>query len=98
MLQTRMRTAIIPSSASVGTVITIQGSGLLKPSRVTFYENVLATTFTVNSDTQITVTIPSGAKTGPIQVTTSGGTATSEGDVRLFLFGFKNLLERGHVQ
>jgi hypothetical protein len=66
----------------VGTVITIQGSGLLKPSRVTFYENVLATTFTVNSDTQITVTIPSGAKTGPIQ----------------FLFGFKNLLERGHVQ
>jgi hypothetical protein len=31
----------------------------------------------VNSDTKITATVPAGATTGKIQVTTSGGTATS---------------------
>jgi len=33
--------------------------------------------FTVNSDTKITATVPTGAITGKIQVTTSGGTASS---------------------
>ena len=36
-----------------------------------------ATTFTVNSPTQITATVPATATTGPIRVTTPGGTATS---------------------
>jgi hypothetical protein len=34
-------------------------------------------TFTVNSDTQITTTVPTGAITGKISVTTPGGTANS---------------------
>jgi hypothetical protein len=33
--------------------------------------------FTVNSNTQITATVPTGAVTGKIQVTTPGGTATT---------------------
>jgi hypothetical protein len=33
--------------------------------------------FTLNSDTQITATVPKGAKNGPISVTTPGGTAKS---------------------
>jgi hypothetical protein len=33
--------------------------------------------FTVNSDTQITATVPTGAKTGPIGVQTNGGLAIS---------------------
>lgn len=39
--------------------------------------NGLSSTFTVNSATQITATVPAGATTGPISVTTPGGTATS---------------------
>jgi len=35
--------------------------------------------FVVDSYTKITVTIPSGAKTGKITVVTPGGTATSAG-------------------
>jgi uncharacterized repeat protein (TIGR03803 family) len=65
-----------PNSGPPGTVVVITGSGLLTTSRVTFYNRVQAS-FTVNSDTQVTVTVPAGAQTGAIQVTTSGGTVTS---------------------
>jgi len=37
----------------------------------------VAATFTVTSYTQVTATAPSGAPTGPIAVTTPGGTGTS---------------------
>jgi hypothetical protein len=40
------------------------------------FNNVAATTFTVNSATQITATVPT-TTTGPIKVTTPGGSATS---------------------
>jgi hypothetical protein len=40
---------------------------------------VQATTFKVKSDTQVTATVPTGAKTGHIVITTLGGTATSSG-------------------
>ena len=35
------------------------------------------TTFSLNSSTQITATVPTGAKTGKIHVATPGGTAAS---------------------
>lgn len=70
-------TAFSPSSGPLGTTLVIAGTGLLKTSRVTFYNNVPAASFAVNSDTQVTVTVPAGATTGPIQVTTAGGTVTS---------------------
>jgi hypothetical protein len=38
--------------------------------------NGLAATFTVNSGTQITTTVPVGATTGPVTVTNAVGTAT----------------------
>jgi hypothetical protein len=37
----------------------------------------VAATFTVNSDTQVTATVPTGAVTGKISITTPGGTAMS---------------------
>jgi uncharacterized repeat protein (TIGR03803 family) len=66
-----------PTSGPTGTVVVITGEGLLNTSRVTFYKNAVVGSFTVNSDTQITVTVPPGAATGPIQITTPGGTVTS---------------------
>jgi len=65
-----------PSSGTVGTSVTITGVSLTKTTKVTF-GGVATKSFTVNSDTQITATVPSGAKTGKIQMTTTGGTATS---------------------
>ena len=54
-----MVTGISPSigSTSGGTTVTISGSGFLGASAVKF-GNISATNFTVNSDTQITVTAP----------------------------------------
>jgi hypothetical protein len=64
-----------PSSGPVGTSVTISGSGFTGATSVTF--NGAPATFTVNSDTQVTATVPSDATSGPIGVTTPGGTATS---------------------
>ena len=63
-----------PPSGSVGTQVTITGTGFTETNGVGFGDNVPAQ-FTVNSDTQVTATVPTGAKTGPIGVVTKGGTA-----------------------
>jgi len=65
-----------PPSGPVGTVVTINGVSLTQASKVTF-GGVSATSFTVNSDTQVSATVPTGAVTGPIVITTPGGTARS---------------------
>ena len=64
-----------PTSGPVGTQVTITGSGFTGASKVTF-GGVKATTYTVDSGTQITAMVPSGATTGKIAVTTAGGTAS----------------------
>jgi uncharacterized protein (TIGR03437 family) len=50
---------------------------LTQTTKVTF-GGMKATSFTVNSDTQVTAEVPTGAKTGKIAVTTLGGSATSK--------------------
>jgi uncharacterized repeat protein (TIGR03803 family) len=65
-----------PPSGSVGTQVTITGTGFTQTNGVGFGDNIPAE-FTVNSDTQITATVPTGAKTGPVGVATKGGTAVS---------------------
>ena len=64
-----------PTSGPVGTQVTINGSGFTGASKVTF-GGVKATTYTVDSGTQITASVPAGAVTGKIAVTTTGGTAS----------------------
>ncbi len=73
-------TSFTPIRGPVGTSVTISGTNFrgtgFTTTSVTF-NNVAAMTFTVNSPTRITATVPTGATTGPIKVTTPGGTATS---------------------
>jgi len=70
-------TSLSPSSGTVGTVITVNGQNLTGAS-VTFNNNVPASPVSVNqAGTVITVTVPAGATTGPITVTTGGGTVQS---------------------
>ena len=67
-----------PTSGPVGTRVTIIGDSLTGTTRVTF-GGIIAKKFTVDSYTQITATVPLGATTGKIRVTTPGGIATSTG-------------------
>jgi uncharacterized repeat protein (TIGR03803 family) len=69
-------TGFTPPSGPVGTSVTINGMSLTQTTSVTF-GGVKATSFTVNSDIQVTATVPTGAKTGTIKITTKGGSATS---------------------
>lgn len=72
---TPMLKSFSPPAGPVGTTVTITGAGLTQASKVTF--NGTSAAFTVNSDAQVTATVPTGATTGKIGVTTKGGTATS---------------------
>jgi len=67
--------AFSPTSGPVGTPVTITGTGLTQATKVTF--NGASTTFAVESDSKITTTVPTGATSGMIAVTTKGGTITS---------------------
>jgi uncharacterized repeat protein (TIGR03803 family) len=67
-----------PTSRPVGTSVVITGVSLTQTTKVVIGGK--AASFTVNSDTQVTATVPAGAKTGQtISITTAGGTATSSG-------------------
>src|SRR4051812_25654491 len=68
-------TAISPSDGYAGDLVTLTGTAFTGATAVTF--NGVAAQYTVNSDTQITATVPNGASAGVIAVTTSGGTGSS---------------------
>jgi gliding motility-associated-like protein len=71
-------TSFTPSSGPVGTTVTITGTNFsTTPANNTVTFNGTAATVTASTATSITVTVPSGATTGPIVVTVSGNTATS---------------------
>jgi len=68
-------TSFSPPSGPVGTPVTITGTGLTQATNVRF--NGKSASFTATSDTQISTTVPTGATSGKIAVTTPGGSATS---------------------
>lgn len=65
-----------PAGGPVGTAVDVHGTHLTGATSVTF-NGTPDTSFVVDSDTDITAHVPSGATTGPIVVTTPNGTATS---------------------
>lgn len=69
---------VSPASACAGsnTLITISGTNFTSGAIIKFSSNSTATTTFVNSTT-LTTTVPAGAITGAITVTTSGGSANS---------------------
>ena len=67
-----------PTSGPVGTNVTITGVSLKQATKVAF-GGVAATSFAVNSDKQVTATVPTGAQNGHITITTPGGVAVSRG-------------------
>ncbi len=71
-----MISSFSPTSGPVGTAVTVTGSGFTGATAVSFGA-FPATSFTVDSDTQITCVVPSGFAHAPIKVTTPGGTGKS---------------------
>jgi uncharacterized repeat protein (TIGR03803 family) len=65
----------VPIAAKVGKRVIILGNGLTGSTSVTF--NGTSATFTVVSDTEITATVPTGAATGTVTVTTPTKTLDS---------------------
>ncbi|MFC1555645.1 LamG-like jellyroll fold domain-containing protein [candidate division KSB1 bacterium] len=64
-----------PAEGFEDTTVIITGTRFLGATSVTF--NGVEADFTVNSNTQISTTVPSGAASGPISVTTPGGVCIS---------------------
>ena len=68
----------VPDSGKIGAAVTILGTNLTGATGVTF--NGTAAEFTVSaSGSAISATVPAGATTGPVEVTTPGGTLLSAG-------------------
>lgn len=66
----------LTTSGKMGAAVTILGTDLKGATSVTF--NGTAATFTVVSKSEITTTVPTGATTGFVEVTTRGGTLKSD--------------------
>ncbi len=65
----------VPLAAAVGARVIILGNGLTGSTSVTF--NGVPAAFTVESDTYLTATVPTGATTGTVSVVTPSGTLNS---------------------
>jgi glucose/arabinose dehydrogenase len=70
-------TTFAPSSGAVDAAVTVQGTYLAGATSVTF--NGTPATFTVVLDSRLVATVPAGATSGQIMVTTGSGSATSAG-------------------
>jgi hypothetical protein len=75
-------TSFNPTIGKTGTPVVITGSNFTNVSQVSF-NGTVQPTYTVDSPTQITTTIPSGATTGTISITTIAGTATSSSSITI---------------
>lgn len=75
-INTPVISTITPNSANVGGTVTLTGANFTGATGVTVNGQAV-TNVTVVNDHTLTFTIPPGASTGPVQVTTPLGTGTS---------------------
>jgi len=67
--------SLFSNSGAPGSIVGILGEGLTGTTNVSF--NVTSATFAVTSDTYLTATVPSGAKTGFVTIKTEHDTLRS---------------------
>ena len=73
-------TGITPTTGAAGATVTITGTNFNStPANNTVKFSGVLATVTAATSTSLTVTVPTGAITGTVSVTTAGGTATSAG-------------------
>lgn len=71
-------TGLSPASGRPGTLVIISGSNLLEVTGITFSKNAPAPIYgSIGDGTGIQTEVPADAISGPVKVTTAGGTATS---------------------
>lgn len=75
-------TRFTPTTAKVGTMVTITGKNLTGAKTVEF-DGLKAVTFKVVSATKITAKVPTKAKSGKISVVTKNGTAMSSASLKI---------------
>lgn len=73
--------SLVSTSGKVGKIVEVLGQGFTGTTGVSF--NGTAASFTIKSDTYLTVTVPSGATTGPVTVTTPGASLNSSTQFRV---------------
>lgn len=69
--------SITSTPVGVGQTFTITGTSFSSGIQTIDINGTNCPTYTVNSDTQLTVTVPAGALSGPVHVYTNAGSATS---------------------
>ena len=88
-----MISSFSPVSGPVSARIGLTGLNFDSVTSVLF--NGVSASFTVNSSTQITATVPPGASVGPISVVTSSGSVTSAGSFAVTTGSSTNLFSTG---
>ncbi|NBY00613.1 MAG: hypothetical protein EBQ87_01315 [Planctomycetes bacterium] len=73
-------TSFTPTAGKTGTTVVITGTNFTNVTQVSF-NGTAQPTYNIDSPTQITTTVPSGATTGTISITTIAGTATSSSSI-----------------
>ncbi|MEL7146476.1 MAG: IPT/TIG domain-containing protein [Bacteroidota bacterium] len=77
--------SVSPDSGSPGDQVTITGTDLGDATSVTFGNTEAM--ISSNTDTEIVTSVPEGASTGRVNVTTAGGTASSQSDFSVIIVG-----------
>ena len=91
-------TGFTPQQGPVGTSVDVTGTSFTTASAVKFggSSGTPATTLKVNSDTDITATVPNGAASGQICVTNSTGTGCSSGAFTVTVSGVSLVQSAGN--